>query len=123
MNDLKNKNIIVTGATGGIGNSIVKKLNDCEANILASGTKSEKLDELISKYSDFSKNITIEKGSITINGVSLTVIDSKNYYFSVAIIPYTYENTNFKNLKEGSIVNLEFDMIGKYINKLHSNLI
>ena len=73
------------------------------------------------KYSDFSKNITIEKGSITINGVSLTVIDSKNYYFSVAIIPYTYENTNFKNLKEGSIVNLEFDMIGKYINKLHSN--
>ena len=57
MNDLKNKNIIVTGATGGIGNSIVKKLNDCEANILASGTKSEKLDELKSQF----KNIKILK--------------------------------------------------------------
>ena len=75
------------------------------------------------KYSNFSKNITIEKGSITINGVSLTVIDSKDYNFSVAIIPYTYENTNFKNLKEGSLVNLEFDMIGKYIKKLHGKLI
>ena len=75
------------------------------------------------KYSDLSKNITIEKGSITINGVSLTVIDSENYNFSVAIIPYTYENTNFKNLKEGSVVNLEFDMIGKYIKKLHSKVI
>ena len=75
------------------------------------------------KYSELSKNITIEKGSITVNGVSLTVIDSENYNFSVAIIPYTYENTNFKNLKEGSVVNLEFDMIGKYIKKLHSKLI
>ena len=73
------------------------------------------------KYSDLSKNITIEKGSITINGVSLTVIDSKDYNFSVAIIPYTYENTNFKNLKEGSLVNLEFDMIGKYIKKFMAN--
>ena len=75
------------------------------------------------KYSELSKNITIEKGSITVNGVSLTVIDSENYNFSVAIIPYTYNNTNFKNLKEGSVVNLEFDMIGKYIKKLHSKLI
>tara|TARA_B100000963_G_scaffold297131_1_gene268461 strand:- start:5927 stop:6517 length:591 start_codon:yes stop_codon:yes gene_type:complete len=75
------------------------------------------------KYSNLSKNITIEKGSITINGVSLTVINSENYNFSVAIIPYTYENTNFKSLKEESLVNLEFDMIGKYINKLHSKLI
>ena len=74
------------------------------------------------KYSELSKNITIEKGSITVNGVSLTVIDSENYNFSVAIIPYTYENTNFKNLKEGSVVNLEFDMIGKYIKKLHGKL-
>ena len=61
MNDLKNKNIIVTGATGGIGNSIVKKLNDCEANILASGTKSEKLDELKSQF----KNIKILKFDIS----------------------------------------------------------
>ena len=68
-------------------------------------------------------DVKFEKGSITINGVSLTVIDSKDYNFSVAIIPYTYENTNFKNLKEGSLVNLEFDMIGKYIKKLHGELI
>ena len=61
MNDLKNKNIIVTGATGGIGNSIVKRLNDCEANILASGTKSEKLDELKSQF----KNIKILKFDIS----------------------------------------------------------
>lgn len=64
------------------------------------------------------KNITIEKGSITVNGVSLTVVDSGVNSFSVAIIPYTYEHTNFKNIKEGTVVNLEFDMIGKYIQKL-----
>lgn len=63
-------------------------------------------------------NITIPKGSITINGVSLTVVDSNTSTFSVAIIPYTYENTNFKALKKGSIVNLEFDVIGKYVSKL-----
>ncbi len=65
-----------------------------------------------------SENITVEKGSICINGVSLTVIDSKVNSFSVAVIPYTYENTNFHELKVGDIVNLEFDIIGKYINKL-----
>lgn len=63
-------------------------------------------------------NITIEKGSITINGVSLTVVNSKNDSFSVAIIPYTYENTNFKKINMGSIVNLEFDLVGKYLKKL-----
>jgi riboflavin synthase len=65
-------------------------------------------------------NITIEKGSITINGVSLTVINSGKNTFSVAIIPYTYEHTNFNFLKVGDIVNLEFDMIGKYIKKIQS---
>ena len=64
------------------------------------------------------QNITVEKGSITINGVSLTVVDSTNCSFSVAIIPYTYENTNFKKIVEGSKVNLEFDILGKYISKL-----
>lgn len=64
------------------------------------------------------KNITIEKGSITVNGVSLTVVDSGVNSFSVAIIPYTFEHTNFKTFKEGTVVNLEFDMIGKYIQKL-----
>ena len=63
-------------------------------------------------------NITIEKGSITVNGVSLTVVDSKRNEFSVAIIPYTYEHTNFKNFKVGTIVNLEFDVIGKYVSRL-----
>ena len=64
------------------------------------------------------QNITVEKGSITINGVSLTVVNSTSSSFSVAIIPYTYENTNFKKIIEGSKVNLEFDVLGKYISKL-----
>jgi riboflavin synthase len=65
-------------------------------------------------------NLTIEKGSITINGVSLTVVNSKINEFSVAIIPYTYEHTNFKNFTVGSKINLEFDVIGKYVTKLYS---
>lgn len=60
-------------------------------------------------------NITIEKGSVTINGVSLTVVNSQKGKFSVAIIPYTFEHTTFKHLQEGHLVNLEFDVIGKYI--------
>lgn len=69
-------------------------------------------------YDEKKGNITIEKGSITVNGVSLTVVDSKNDEFSVAIIPYTYENTNFKNFEINSMINLEFDVIGKYVQKL-----
>ncbi len=65
-----------------------------------------------------SSNLTIEKGSISINGVSLTIVESMDNRFSVAIIPYTYENTNFKNIKVGDLVNIEFDMIGKYIYKI-----
>ncbi len=63
-------------------------------------------------------NITIEKGSITVNGVSLTVVDSKDGEFSVAIIPYTYDNTNFNQIEVGTYVNLEFDVIGKYLARL-----
>lgn len=63
-------------------------------------------------------NITIEKGSITVNGVSLTVVNSKENEFSVAIIPYTYEHTNFHQFKIGTKVNLEFDVIGKYVARL-----
>ncbi|WP_010228152.1 riboflavin synthase [Gillisia marina] len=63
-------------------------------------------------------NITIEKGSITVNGVSLTVVNSEINQFSVAIIPYTYEHTTFKNLEKGDTVNLEFDVIGKYVKRL-----
>ncbi|GAA4268856.1 riboflavin synthase [Hyunsoonleella aestuarii] len=65
-------------------------------------------------------NVTIEKGSITINGTSLTVINSKNNSFSVAIIPYTYEHTNFNEFEIGTIVNLEFDVLGKYVARLMS---
>jgi len=67
-----------------------------------------------------SQHITVEKGSICVNGVSLTVVNSQKNSFSVAIIPYTFEHTNFKDLKVGSVVNLEFDIIGKYITKLNS---
>ncbi|MFM7053586.1 MAG: riboflavin synthase [Bacteroidota bacterium] len=63
-------------------------------------------------------NLIVEKGSVCINGVSLTVVDASNGIFSVAIIPYTYENTNFKDLKPGDLVNLEFDVIGKYVAKM-----
>ena len=64
--------------------------------------------------------VTVEKGSITINGVSLTVVESTNTAFSVHIIPYTFEHTNFHEIKPGSIINLEFDIIGKYVAKMLS---
>ena len=63
---------------------------------------------------------TVEKGSVCVNGVSLTVCNSKNNSFQVAIIPYTYQYTNFHQIKKGTVVNLEFDIIGKYISKLNS---
>jgi riboflavin synthase len=69
-------------------------------------------------YDSSFNNITIEKGSITINGTSLTVVNSKKDSFSVAIIPYTYNHTNFNTFKKGTIVNLEFDVLGKYVAKL-----
>ena len=67
------------------------------------------------QYDASSGNITVEKGSITVNGTSLTVVDSQEGKFSVAIIPYTYEYTNFHTFKEGTRVNLEFDILGKYV--------
>ena len=73
------------------------------------------------EYDAALENITIEKGSITVNGVSLTVVDSGKNNFSVAIIPYTFEHTNFNSFKEGTKVNLEFDVIGKYVSKLYAN--
>ena len=62
--------------------------------------------------------VTVEKGSVTVNGVSLTVCDSERYSFRVAIIPYTFEHTNFKNIEVGTKVNIEFDIIGKYLARL-----
>lgn len=70
------------------------------------------------KYDGTSNNITVEKGSVCINGVSLTVVNSQDTSFSVCIIPYTYEHTNFQSIKAGTVVNLEFDILGKYISKL-----
>ena len=70
------------------------------------------------QYEDTYNNVTIEKGSVTINGVSLTVVNSKENEFSVAIIPYTVAHTNFKEFKTGTKVNLEFDVVGKYIKRL-----
>ena len=71
------------------------------------------------EYDPSLHNITIEKGSITVNGVSLTVVNSNANSFSVAIIPYTYEHTNFQTFKVGTQENLEFDVIGKYVSRLH----
>ena len=73
------------------------------------------------EYDASLKNVTIEKGSITVNGVSLTVVNSEINAFQVAIIPYTYEHTNFHSIEKGTMVNLEFDVIGKYLRKLYNN--
>jgi riboflavin synthase len=70
------------------------------------------------EYEANPNHITVEKGSICINGISLTVVHSGQNTFSVAIIPYTYEHTNMQNVREGTIVNLEFDVIGKYVRKM-----
>jgi riboflavin synthase len=73
-------------------------------------------------YNESNENLTVEKGSISINGVSLTVVNSQKNSFSVAIIPYTWQNTTFQYLKIGDNVNLEFDIIGKYVSKIVRNL-
>jgi len=70
------------------------------------------------EYNPHVNNVTIEKGSITVDGVSLTVVNSQKNSFSVAIIPYTHEHTRFHAYKVGSIVNLEFDVVGKYVSRL-----
>lgn len=82
-------------------------------------TKIVELDGSWEYYFEYnSSDVTVEKGSITVNGTSLTVCDSGENNFSVAIIPYTYDNTFFKYLKVGDKVNLEFDIVGKYVAKL-----
>lgn len=70
-------------------------------------------------YPSEAKNLLVNKGSVCINGVSLTVVEVYTEYFSVTIIPYTFEHTQFKNLQEGDAVNIEWDILGKYIAKLH----
>jgi riboflavin synthase len=76
--------------------------------------------EYVYEYPDAFRALVIEKGSICVNGTSLTAFDLRENCFRVAIIPYTYEHTNIRNLKPGDSVNLEFDMIGKYINRWRS---
>ncbi|TXF77234.1 riboflavin synthase [Chryseobacterium sp.] len=73
------------------------------------------------RYNSAGNFITVPQGSVTVNGISLTVAKSENFQFSVAIIPYTWEFTNMKNIKNGDLVNLEFDIIGKYVSKLLTN--
>ena len=70
------------------------------------------------QYDPALNNITVEKGSITVNGISLTVVNSQRDRFSVAIIPYTIENTNLQHVDVGTTVNLEFDIVGKYVSKI-----
>ncbi|HEY9532894.1 MAG TPA: riboflavin synthase [Mucilaginibacter sp.] len=70
------------------------------------------------EYDATTGNVTVEKGSVCINGISLTVVNSQVNSFSVAIIPYTYEHTNLHNVRAGTVVNLEFDIIGKYVARL-----
>ena len=81
-------------------------------------TKEEGSTVFTFNYDETNNNVTIEKGSITVNGVSLTVVNSKKNEFSVAIIPYTIEHTTFNHIKLGDCVNLEFDVIGKYVSRL-----
>jgi len=69
-------------------------------------------------YDSAKNNFTVPKGSISVNGVSLTVVDSEKGMFSVAIIPYTHKVTNFHNFKKGTVVNIEFDVFGKYVQRL-----
>lgn len=70
------------------------------------------------KYDSSQGNVTVEKGSVCLNGISLTVVDSQKDSFSVHIIPYTYEHTNLKDVKAGDTLNIEFDIIGKYVSRL-----
>ena len=95
-----------------------------QGHVDQTGTCTDIKDANGSHYYSFSydsnlSNITIEKGSITVNGVSLTVVNSAKNSFSVAIIPYTLSHTTFKNLQKGDNVNLDFDVIGKYVSRLH----
>ncbi len=105
---------------GRIDGHIVQGHVDCKARC----TKIENTNGSWAFYFEYepaANYITVEKGSICINGVSLTVVQSQSNTFSVAIIPYTFENTTFKNIKTGDFVNLEFDVIGKYVAKLFEN--
>ncbi len=111
--NLERAMILGTRLDGHIVQGHVDQVGTCTGVVESNGSW-----EFYFSYDPEFRNVTIEKGSITIDGTSLTVVNSKEHSFSVAIIPYTFENTRFKTYKEGSRVNLEFDVIGKYVAKL-----
>ncbi len=90
----------------------------CRSVTEANGSYYYKFEYQINKEMVKRGYFTVDKGSVTVNGVSLTVCNPTDNSFEVAIIPYTFEHTNFKNIKEGSVVNIEFDILGKYIARL-----
>ena len=87
------------------------------------GVKEEKGSFVYTFKHKKNQGMTVEKGSVCVNGVSLTVVNSKDTSFSVAIIPYTHEHTNFNEIEEGTVVNIEYDILGKYISKMFLNKI
>ena len=101
---------------GRLDGHIVQGHVDCTAT--CTDIKEEEGSWLFSFHHKESEHFTVEKGSVCVNGVSLTVCNSKDTGFSVAIIPYTFNHTNFKNLRVGDEVNIEFDIVGKYISKM-----
>ena len=121
--------------TLGIISSVRRESGNIELTVTASVAAELRIDQSVShngvcltvvkcnshEYTVTAIKETIEKGSITVNGVSLTVVNSGAGRFSVAIIPYTYEHTNFSDFKTGTKVNLEFDVIGKYVARLYSS--
>jgi riboflavin synthase len=115
LKPLKGQPLEVVSGNGRLDGHLVQGHVDCIGYV----DRIENLGGSFQFYFSYSdpKYVTVEKGSITVNGVSLTVVDSSDLGFSVAIIPFTYENTTFKDLKRGDAVNLEFDVIGKYVSR------
>ena len=121
---IKDDNIMVDLDT--TGKSVDVELDDSKANTKEVETKDQPIVEVKEEKGSYvytfkhkqTQGMTVEKGSVCVNGASLTVVNSKDYSFSVAIIPYTYENTNLHAIKFGAVVNLEFDILGKYISKM-----
>lgn len=114
--NLERAMVLGTRLDGHLVQGHVDQVGICEAVVEKEGSW-----EFTFSYDPEWGNVTIEKGSITIDGTSLTVVNSNEHRFSVAIIPYTYQNTRFKNYRVGSRVNLEFDVIGKYVARLLKN--
>jgi riboflavin synthase len=121
LNDLKTGDLVNLERAMILGTRLDGHIVQGHVDTTATCTKIEQKDGswyFSFTYSPGKGQVTIEKGSITVDGVSLTVVDSEDQSFSVAIIPYTYEHTRFKQYEVGSRVNLEFDVIGKYVARL-----